>query len=467
MKNIRIFTIASAALLAASCSEPVSDIRNDKPQSNTDLRTITLRATHDTPTRTDFDGAATTWVEGDAMSVIFDNGTEQQARKFTLTDIAEGMFEGDMASFDPEAAYDIYAVYPYNELKTTASNKNDKASFAIGAARQTQHGASASHVAAYDPLTGSVLAVTSDNISLRMHHTATLIRLELRNATGSAISGIASAKITAPEGTVLAAAHTIDLTDGTTAIDDTAPSNTIELTVKESDEIAAGETFTLWAAAAPFEITTDQTLNIDITTADGVHYGVVKAFGTEKRFAAGTIMSSTVDLAAQSQTNSVFVDFSSVDFYPETFPTSANAQSTTDTHIFGGREFKFDCPGAYYFNYYENDPENSYLMIKDITDSDAAYITLPVIEGYAPTAISLQRHESSKTRNFQVSVIDGEGNILDNTKALSIVSETNTYEPVGTNDHDEYRIRIIRQRGSKLMISISSLAVTYTPYQSK
>lgn len=351
MRHTRILAIISASILATACSDPVNDIPDGNTQSGTNLHTVTLRAMHDTPTRTDFDGTSTSWVDGDAMSVILDRNGEQQAVRFTLTDAAEGAFEGSIETVDLDAEYDIYAVYPYNEQKTTADNKNDKALFDIGSARQTQQRASASHVAAYDPLTGSVKAVSLDNISLRMHHTATLIRLDLHNATGRTISGITSATITAPTTTALAASHTIDLTNGSVEVAGEQMSNTIELTVEESGEIAPDATFTLWAAAAPFEIAEiadGQTLNIDITTADGRHFGAVKAFGKGKRFAAGTIMSTTVNLGTQSQTRTVSVDFTSTETYPDTFPMSYDAKPSPDTHIFDGLEFTFDCPGSYY-----------------------------------------------------------------------------------------------------------------------
>lgn len=461
MRHTRILAIISASILATACSDPVNDIPSDNPQSGTDIHTVTLRATHDTPTRTDFDGTSTSWVDGDAMSVILDRNGEQQAVKFTLTDAAEGAFEGSIKTVDLDAEYDIYAVYPYNEQKTTADNKNDNALFDIGSARQTQQGASASHVAAYDPLTGSVKAVSLDNISLRMHHTATLIRLDLHNATGSTISGITSATITAPTTTALAASHTIDLTDGSVEVAGEQMSNTIELTVKESGEIAAGATFTLWAAAAPFEIADGQTLNIDITTADGRHFGAVKAFDEAKRFAAGTIMSTTVNLGTQSQTRTVSVDFTSTETYPDTFPMSYDAEPSTNTHIFDGLEFKFCCPGSYYQG---GTSGNKRLIITGITQDKAARIYLPAIKGYAPTKIIVHNAESSQ--DILISVTDKKGNMLDNTKELTAFNQQNIYEPTGTNDTDTYSVYITcRQTNTGKTYRLQSLDITYTPYQ--
>ena len=460
MKHTRILAIISASTLATACSDPVNDIPDGNTQSGTNLHTVTLRAMHDTPTRTDFDGTSTSWVDGDAMSVILDRNGEQQAVKFTLTDAAEGAFEGSIETVDLDAEYDIYAVYPYNEQKTTADNKNDKALFDIGSARQTQQRASASHVAAYDPLTGrSVRAVSLDNISLRMHHTATLIRLDLHNATGSTISGITSATITAPTTTALAASHTIDLTDGSVEVAGEQMSNTIELTVEESGEIAPDATFTLWAAAAPFE---SQTLNIDITTADGRHFGAVKAFDKAKRFAAGTIMSTTVNLGTQSQTWTVSVDFTSTETYPDTFPMSYDAKPSTHTHVFDGLEFKFGCPGSYYQG---GTSGNKRLIINDISQKAPARIYLPAIKGYAPTKIIVHNAEP-QSQDILISVTDMDGNMLDNTKDMTAYKQQNIYEPTGTNDTDTYCVYITcRQTNTGKTYRLQSLDITYTPYQ--
>ena len=121
MRHTRILAIISASILATACSDPVNDIPDGNTQSGTNLHTVTLRAMHDTPTRTDFDGTSTSWVDGDAMSVILDRNGEQQAVRFTLTDAAEGAFEGSIETVDLDAEYDIYAVYPYDGLSLADS----------------------------------------------------------------------------------------------------------------------------------------------------------------------------------------------------------------------------------------------------------------------------------------------------------------------------------------------------------
>ena len=238
-------------------------------------------------------------------------------------------------------------------------------------------------------------------------------------------------------------------------------SNTIELTVKESGEIAPDATFTLWAAAAPFE---SQTLNIDITTADGRHFGAVKAFGKGKRFAAGTIMSTTVNLGTQSQTRTVSVDFTSTETYPDTFPMSYDAKPSTHTHVFDGLKFTFDCPGSYYQG---GTSGNKRLIITGITQDKAARIYLPAIKGYAPTKIIVHNAES-QSQDILISVTDMNGNMLDNTKDMTAYKQQNIYEPTGTNDTDTYCVYITcRQTNTGKTYRLQSLDITYTPYQTK
>ena len=266
-----LVTIASAAIVAAGCDTYDG---NQDPIGATGRQGATLRAIHDTGTRTDFDGKASAWTDGDALSVICTgSGMEAQVYKFTVTDPANGIFKNNGAVLDPDTEYDVYAVYPYNADKVAIGAGSDDARFGIGAAEQTQHGSSASHIAALDPLTGCVKAVTPDNISLVMHHTATAISIRLANGTGESISGISSLMITAPEGIILAASHSIDLADGTVVADEATISNSVEIAVESSGEIPAGGEFTVWAAAAPFSIeVTERTASLSGTSMRQTRY---------------------------------------------------------------------------------------------------------------------------------------------------------------------------------------------------
>ena len=464
MNYTRIFvTIASAAIVAAGCDTYDG---NQDTIGATGRQGATLRAVHDTGTRTDFDGKASAWTDGDAMSVICTSPEkEAQVIKFTVTDPAKGIFESDGAALDPDTKYDVYAVYPYNADKVDIGAGSDKARFGIGAAEQTQHGSSASHIAALDPLTGCVKAVTPDNISLLMRHTATVISTRLANGTGTSLSGISSLTITAPDGIILAASHSIDLADGTVVADEATISNSVEIAVESSGEIPAGGEFTVWAAAAPFSMWSGEALRFEITAADGTMYTAVKTFGSERRFDAGTVMSTTVELSAATEvaeTITVSVNLTDAASYPDNFPKAEyyedNATPVDNVYMFGGYPFRFYCTTPYY--HHESGGKTLYLNITDISKSTSADIALPIIEGYAPTRIAVSTHESCQNRNLYISTVDHAGNILQDTDRKTTFNRINIYEPVGTDDKTEYRIRITGSATSN-PCPVTAMEITY------
>lgn len=464
MNYTRIFvTIASAAIVAAGCDTYDG---NQDTIGATGRQGATLRAVHDTGTRTDFDGKASAWTDGDAMSVIcVGSDMAAQAYKFTVTDPAKGIFKSDRAVLDPDTEYDVYAVYPYNADKVAIGAGSDKARFGIGAAEQTQHGSSASHIAALDPLTGCVKAVTPDNISLLMRHTATVISTRLANGTGTSLSGISSLTITAPDGIILAASHSIDLADSTVVADEATISNSVEIAVESSGEIPAGGEFPVWAAAAPFSMRQGESLRFDITADDGTRYTAVKTFDAERRFAAGTVMSTTVELSAATEvaeTITVSVDLTDAASYPDNFPKAEyyedNATPVDNVYMFGGYPFRFYCTAPYF--HHESGGKTLYLNITNISDRTSADIALPIIEGYAPTRIAVRTHESCKNRNLNISTVDPAGKILQGTKIKNTFSRTNIYEPVGTDDKTEYRIRITGSATSN-PCPVTAMEITY------
>ncbi len=108
--------------------------------------------------------------------------------------------------------------------------------------------------------------------------------------------------------------------------------------------------------------------------------------------------------------------------------------------MFGRYSFRFYCSTPYFPH--EVNGVTLYLNMTDIDDQTPADIGLPVIEGYAPIRIAVSTHESCQKRGLNISTIDPVGNILQGTKRKNTFSRTNIYEPVGTDDKTEYRIRI-------------------------
>lgn len=459
MRQLHTLAIAAAAVLAAACT----DNANDMPSPDSPDGSTTIHAIHATTTRTDFDGTASSWTEGDAMSVIIAGGDlATQACRFTVVDPTKGTFTNENISLDPAATYDFYAVYPYNADKTGIAP--DNARFDIGSATQTQQGSSASHVAPLDPLTGCAKNVTADAASLLMHHTATVIQLRLHNATGAPISGIETVTVTAPEGTILAAPHAIDPADGSVTPDTDKASNAITLTVQSSGQIPADGEFSCWMAATPFTIYGGSNLDIEVTTTDGTVYHIVKPFNTDRNFPAGTVMASQIELSAATEDAkeiSLDIDFTVAATYPDGFPTAQNPSSDETRYTFAGHTFRILSPGQYYF-YQRNG--SGYLAMEGITKNEPADIVLPAIKGYAPTQIHVTTGESSKQKYYYISVTDIDGSRLEGTKEKNTYFITDHFfNPKNTDDHSEYRIHIsYTATSNSTKFPLTAISVTYT-----
>lgn len=457
MRQLHTLAIAAAAVLAAACTDNANDI----PAPASSDGSTTIRAIHATTTRTDFDGTASSWTEGDAMSVIIAGGDiATQACRFTVVDPTKGTFTNENISLDPAATYDFYAVYPYNADKTGIAP--DNARFDIGSATQTQQGSSASHVAPLDPLTGYTKNVTADAASLLMRHTATVIQLRLHNATGTPISGIETVTVTAPEGTILAAPHAIDLADGSVTPDTDKASNAITLTVQSSGQIPADGEFSCWMAATPFTINGGSNLDIEVTTTDGTVYHVAKPFDTDRNFHAGTVMASQIELSAATEDAkeiSLDIDFTVAATYPDGFPTAQNPSSDETRYTFAGHTFRILSPGQYYF-YTRNG--SGYLAMEGITKNEPADIVLPVIEGYAPTQVDVTVDDSCLKRYYFISIMDTDG--------IYLAEQSNTYSTTEhsfslttTDDHSEYRIHIsYTATSNSTKFPLTAISVTYT-----
>lgn len=444
-------------MLTTACT----DTSNDTPEHiGTVPSSTTIRAVHAPQTRTGFDGTATTWIEGDAMSVIIvDETGKEQAYKFSVTDPANGIFKCDGLELAPSATYDFHAVYPYSADKIT-NGETDNALFDIGSATQTQEGRSAAHIASLDPLTGSIEAVTPDKASLTMQHTATVLQLNLYNDTANTIAGIESVKITAPDGTILAALHTIDLIEGTTTPDIATASNTIELTVAGSGEIPADEQFTCWVAATPFTMNAGTALNIEVTAADGKTYSIDKTFNADRTFPAATIMTTDIVLAPQEIT--LDIDFTLASSYPEGFPTYDYPNITTNEYTFAGYTFIFEHTGRYYF-LEGSKPEYCYFAIENIMSNKSADIILPQIEGYTPIRAEISVHSSCKNRIFQISVTGEDGKAAHDeppmqTGSIFLIG----YDLHMTEDHSAHRIHAISNNPTATTLPLTGLSVTYS-----
>ena len=182
MKKESIFAAATIfSLFFAAC--------NDAGDSSSvpEVRGMTLSAQHEEISRTHFDGTATTWSDGDAITVFVDRNVSVPYR-FEAVDPAKGTFSnGDIFLGDDEHTF--HAIYPAAADATVLD---------IGAATQTQKGASTEHIAAADPLVGKAVARPSE-VAVTMNHAATVLKLDIVAAGLLDAESIASVKIEAPD----------------------------------------------------------------------------------------------------------------------------------------------------------------------------------------------------------------------------------------------------------------------------
>lgn len=122
MKKESIFAAATIFLLFFAACNDAGD-----SSSVPEVRGMTLSAQHEEISRTHFDGTATTWSDGDAITVFVDRNVSVPYR-FEAVDPAKGTFSnGDIFLGDDEHTF--HAIYPAAADATVLD---------IGAATQTQ-----------------------------------------------------------------------------------------------------------------------------------------------------------------------------------------------------------------------------------------------------------------------------------------------------------------------------------------
>lgn len=434
--------IAMTTLLAA-CDN--SDISPKQPGT-------TLRAKHADATRTQFDGKATSWSEGDAMTIFINDGTGTDAYTFEAQNPAGGIFHCDDATLDEQTEYGYHAIWP--ACTTTAGGE---VTLNVGAAVQTQNGSSTAHIAALDPLTGQASGKPAETV-IEMKHSAVLLKLAIRNATGATVAGIRSIRITAPEGTAIEGEYTFDPATGT--INETADKagNNINLKVAESGELPDGGEFTAWAAAAPFEMAAGDKLTFTVTDTDGRVYGIEKPFDGNKQFPAGRIMSTVLELSAETiaKTLEIDVDFTDPEVYPEGFP-DGSSDIENGTYTFAGYPFEFSSKVPFGLR---NTTEKYALCFESSTQDLDASIMIPQISSYAPTKISIGIHSTINKPYAKIAIRSDDTELTDwkRTSSLSPI----IFELSDTDDTTPYYIKIGKGDNTPYKCRLSWLKITYT-----
>ena len=444
MKNTAIFAAAVISpLFFAACD------RSDDTSFADASRGMTLSARHDAISRTEFDGTKTVWSDGDAVSVFVD-GNGDVPYRFEITDPAVGTFRNDVIALDSEVEHTFHAVYP----AVRSTDITNGIILDIGAPSQTQNGASAEHIAALDPLVGWAKAYPSD-VTVAMGHTAAVLKLDIVNKADA--RSVGSVKIKSPEGVFLYGKHALDIeTCKTTAVAGHC-GNAMTVAVSGSDGFGADGNFTVWAAAAPFEIPAGGKLTFTVTDEKGRTYAIDKAFAEGKSFSAGRIMATTLELSEQTmmaEEINVNVDFTNPDAYPQGFPTTAEANVTSGSYVFSGYTFAFDSSVPYCGR---STTDGQALCFDELPKDNTVKIGLPRIDGYAPKTVTVGIHSTARTQKAKLAVKKDNIDITDwkyNNSAEII------YELTDTDDVSEYCVCIKGYIGT-YNCRLSSLSITY------
>ena len=413
---------------------------------------ITLQALHNT-SRASFDGQKTTWEDGDQIKTVFADANTEQQLIFATSNPSQGVFTSTTAAQLGSGSYNILATYPAQT--TTIDASTNSAEVSVGAASQTQTGSSSAHIATLDAMYGSTTA-TADNISLRMNHTASVLKFEIQNSTQAAITAIESVKIIAPQGVSLSGSRSINFS--TNAISGNDGGNKIVVNIDGNSATAADSYFTVWAAAAPFSIDTDESLKF-IVKADGKSYEFIKDFNGEGcDFPAGKIMHTTLtlsDASLMASEKSITAVFSDETQYPAGFPDKNATSPISGSYKFGDYYYNF---GGNVNMYYYNGGLKIYL------DENNKYgtISLPMIDEYVLEEVVVKLRDTYSRRSFKIAITDGNLNPVDGGTKNNL-KQSMTYNLFGLNSSTQYYLyAYVENITQEQPCDITSIKMSYT-----
>ena len=424
---------------------------------------VTIKAST-SQTRTSFDGSISAWDANDKLQVaIGATGEAPSLHEFTNSDPSNGLFTNADLTLDNTLTYDIFALYSTQGELPDVTNRN--AAVAIGAAVQEQTGASAAHIAALDPLYGSTAGAQSNNIAVNMKHSATVLRITIKNTTGAEIAGVKSLKISTADDIQLHGTGTIDFADNEVTMGSDG-SNSITINIQNSGPIAADGEFTAWAAAAPFTMAENSAMHFTLTTADDKVLEYKKEFAASTDFEAGVIMSTTI--APEPRPEQIVIRWGYLDGYtaPEGMPScesDAISAKPSESPVNNNGVTSGIYPTEYGNIEIDSDVKYAYVIaskcirFRDLTNEKYANIKLPIIDGYKLTQVATtvgSGHNEGKRSNIRISIIPSELNAIK-------PSGTNIFELDNTDSSHQYTIVISNSMSSLTPCDITGIQLTY------
>lgn len=244
-------------------------------------------------TKTVNNGLSTIWAAGDEINVFHAVSGESSYvndGKFTISDVANGVFSGNLASaLDDGVSYDWYVFYPYSSYITTPANTSAGYSTVAPISAQTQTGNdSKAHLTSL-PLSGkSTTAPGVSSPSIAMYQMSSVIKVVVTNNTGVAIP-VSSVKITATPDAghsdiYISGNYYVNFTNPVAPVYTPAASKSNAVTLNTSYSIAASSTAAFYVAVKPFSVETGDVLKVKVN-----NYEKSLAVTANKSFAPGDI----------------------------------------------------------------------------------------------------------------------------------------------------------------------------------
>ncbi|MBQ6578025.1 MAG: tyrosine-protein phosphatase [Bacteroidales bacterium] len=290
------FSFFIGTLVLFSCAkEPAYEILDD------DFVEMTITVSDETKTIND--GVSTLWAEGDALTVLHSatNATVYWPSYFYW--YGSYTFTGMVNKLS--ATNDWYAVYPYNEIHSSAESID-----LTFPSSQVQVGNSnMQHFAGENfPMFGKTEGVSrTANLNIRMRNLLTAAEFQLTNTTDGEII-VREVEFTAPS--PISGGFKVDITgDDPVLTPASGSTKTVKLTVDEGEAIAAGADAMFNLAVAPFDAPEGSELKIKVVAVHPDDPGTLIKFyhtitlANATSFSPGNIKTILVSFDEDHQTN--------------------------------------------------------------------------------------------------------------------------------------------------------------------
>lgn len=272
--------ICAAAFTLTNCNKEIAEPNAPETEG---IPFEIVAATADT--KTSNDGLNTVWTTGDALNVFHAEAgstTYGNNDRFTYEG-ADNKFKGTLkTALGGGKSYDWYALYPYNNLISTPTGKDQKYTL-IGKKNgpdtgDTQDGNdSKAHLSGKScPMYAVAKNVAASDVpTFTMKHLTSVVAVTVTNANDDPLT-VNSVSFSAPAGTTIFGSFFINFTENGDAVytnHTTASwtSNTSNLTVKNGTPIAKNGKATFYLAIKPFAANIDDELKISVNGYEKTH----------------------------------------------------------------------------------------------------------------------------------------------------------------------------------------------------